>query len=111
MTWAPWNAHSEPPEHAIVLNLGGLLVNDRTKLRYGPFMVVDGQVLEAEQTKCDLHPADGVVFVRLLAPGCWVLTVDHRVFYIYRRQGRRVPSLGVRALDCPHPWSPDKGIA
>ena len=53
------------------------------------------------------HTGDGIVFVRLLAPGCWALTADHRVFYIHRRQSGR----GVRIFDFHDPWSPDKGIA
>jgi len=74
--------------------------------------MVETQILEAGHEKCDASNVNNnLVFVRLLAPGCWVLTVDHCVFYIYRRQGRRVQSLGLRALDYPHPWSPDKGIA
>lgn len=51
------------------------------------------------------------MFVRLLAPGCWALTADHRVFYIHRRQNRRGHSRRVRFFDCRDPWSPDKGIA
>jgi hypothetical protein len=51
------------------------------------------------------------MFVRLLAPGCWALTADHRVFYIHRRQSRRGHPRGMRRFDCRDPWSPDKGIA
>lgn len=54
---------------------------------------------------------EGIMFVRLLAPGCWALTADHRVFYIHRRQNRRGHSRRVRFFDCRDPWSPDKGIA
>lgn len=53
---------------------------------------------------------DGVVFVRRLAPGCWALTSDHRVFYIHRRQGRRIHH-HARTMAVSDPWSPDKGIA
>jgi hypothetical protein len=54
---------------------------------------------------------EGIMFVRLLAPGCWALTADHRVFYIHRRQSRRGHPRGMRLFDCRDPWSPDKGIA
>ncbi|HWF59218.1 MAG TPA: hypothetical protein VN666_02780 [Nitrospira sp.] len=47
------------------------------------------------------------MFVRLLAPGCWALTADHRVFHIHRKQQRR----GHPIFDWHDPWSPDKGIA
>ena len=59
----------------------------------------------------DTRSVEGIMFVRLLAPGCWALTADHRVFYIHRRQSRRVHPHGFRLFDRHDPWSPDKGIA
>ncbi|OQW32284.1 MAG: hypothetical protein A4E19_19845 [Nitrospira sp. SG-bin1] len=72
-------------------------------------MVIDTQVLDAKQRKSDSQAEDGVVFVRLVAPDCWVLTVDHRVFYIHRQRTRRMSDC--HAFDCHDPWPPDKGIA
>jgi hypothetical protein len=78
-------------------------------------MVDEAELLETGHAKSGSDTGNGVVFVRLLAPDCWALTADHRVFYIYRRQARRVQSHDasheVRMLDRSGRWSPDKGIA
>jgi hypothetical protein len=78
-------------------------------------MVDEARLVETETARSGSDTGNGVVFVRLLAPDCWALTADHRVFYIYRRQGRRVQSPDasheVRMLDRSDRWSPDKGIA
>lgn len=49
--------------------------------------------------------------VRLLAPGCWALTADYRVFYLHRRYRHRAHPRGRRIFDCRDPWATDKGIA
>jgi hypothetical protein len=78
-------------------------------------MVDEAELLETGHAKSGSDTGKGVVFVRLLAPDCWALTADHRVFYIYRRQGRRVQapdaSHDVHILNRSDRWSPDKGIA
>lgn len=77
--------------------------------------MVEARLLETGHARSASDTGNGVVFVRLLAPDCWALTVDHRVFYIYRRQSRGVQapdaSHEVRMLDRSDRWSPDKGIA
>ena len=72
-------------------------------------MIDERYALRARDGKC-ASGEDGIVFVRLLVPGCWAFTADHRVYYL-RRQSRRVHPRGIRILDCHDPWSPDKGIA
>ena len=75
-------------------------------------MIDEADALEAGSAIGDSsHLRDGTVFVRLLAKGCWALTVDGRVFYL-RRQMRRghLPPQG-QSANCTDPWSPDKGIA
>jgi hypothetical protein len=78
-------------------------------------MVDEARLVETETARSGSDTGNGVVFVRLLTPDCWALTADHRVFYIYRRQGRPVQSPDasheVRMLDRSDRWSPDKGIA
>lgn len=74
-------------------------------------MVDETCAVEAENGISALNTEEGIMFVRLLAPGCWALTADHRVFYIHRRNSRRAHLRGMRIFDCRDPWSPDKGIA
>lgn len=89
-----------------------MIFNRSAKLKR---MVDEARLVETETARSGSDTGNGVVFVRFLAPNCWALTADHRVFYIYRRQGRRVQSRDasheVRMLDRSDRWSPDKGIA
>ncbi|WHZ25746.1 MAG: hypothetical protein OJF51_000541 [Nitrospira sp.] len=73
--------------------------------------MVDDTRVEAGYAISASSNGEGIMFVRWLAPGCWALTSDHRVFYIHRRHSRRAPPRSMRLFDCRDPWSPDKGIA
>lgn len=75
-------------------------------------MIDEAHALETGNVISDSsHLRDGTVFVRLLAKGCWALTVDGKVFYLRRQMRRGHLSTQGQSANPTDPWSPDKGIA